>query len=313
MPGDALALPGGTADAFAAFTGTAVLASLRRALPHVPSTGFHLLRPPADNAMVHVLPLGQVARIGAGPSHRDRLARELALAVWLADRGVPVARPAPSPALPQLAVIDGRPVTWWSYLPSTTPGSPADLGALLRALHDQPEPWPDLPRLDPWARVAHQIEAASAALQAADVNRLGEHWALLQGEWDRSGLADAEPVVVHGDAYTGNTLMVDGRAVLLDFEDAALGPREWDLAAVAGSFRLGWTSPAAFAAFRSAYGAMIPSLGELDLLSRIILFRRCCWLASRTGREPALVPAARQRVSTLHLAPEDRGWTRGGP
>lgn len=316
MSGDARPLPRTSAlhdaETFTAFTGDAALASLRRALPHLPTSEFTLLRPPADNAMVHLSGLGVVARIGVDHSHRDRLARELKVAYWLADRAVPSARPEPAPPLPQLALVDGRPVTWWSYLPSTEPCTPSDLGALLRDLHDQARPWPGLPRLDPWARVDHQIAAASAGLPAADVERLGEHWGLLHAEWDRAGLADAEPVVVHGDAYTGNTLVVEGQAVLLDFEDAALGPRGWDLAAVAGSFRLGWTPPAGFATFQAAYGGPFPSLGDLDLFTRIILFRRCCWLASRAGREPAVIPAARQRVSTLHLAPEERGWTRGG-
>jgi Ser/Thr protein kinase RdoA (MazF antagonist) len=220
--------------------------------------------------------------------------------------------PAARTPLPQLEAVDGHPVTWWAYVPSTQAGSSADLGRLLASLHRQRETWPDLPVLDPWARIAHQIGAAEAGLPAGDVDRLRSEWKRLRAEWDQSAWGSAPAVVVHGDAYTGNTLVDGNRVLLLDFEDTVAGPRDWDLAAVAESYRLGWTSPAQFAAFRAAYGETLPSLEELDLLSRIILFRRCCWLVSRTGREPAVIPAAQQRVSTLHLAPEERGWTRGG-
>lgn len=301
------------ASVYTGFTATAVLAGLGRALgQEAGAGGWRLLRPPADNAIVNLPERGLIARIGASTAHRDRLARELAVADWLADCGIPAVTPATRTPLPQLEAVDGRPVTWWTYVPSTQAGSSADLGRLLGALHRQREPWPGLPVLDPWARIAQQIGAAEACLPAGDVDRLRSEWGRLRTEWDQSAWSSAPPVVVHGDAYTGNTLVDGDRVVLLDFEDTVTGPREWDVAAVAGSYRLGWTSPAQFAAFRSAYGEALPSLGELDLLSRIILFRRCCWLVSRTGREPAVIPTARQRVSTLHLAPEDRGWTRGG-
>jgi Ser/Thr protein kinase RdoA (MazF antagonist) len=302
-----------TDDVYTGFTAAAVLAVLGRALGQdAGASGWRLLRPPADNAIVHLPEHGLIARIGASPAHRDRLARELAVAAWLADRGIPTVTPAAHTPLPQLETIDGRPVTWWTYVPSTQAGSSADLGQLLAALHRQREPWPSLPVLDPWARIAHQIGAAEAGLPAGDVDRLQSEWERLREEWDQSAWGSADPVVVHGDAYTGNTLVDGDRVVLLDFEDTVVGPLGWDLAAVVGSYRLGWTSPAQFAAFRAAYGEALPNLGELDLLSRIILFRRCCWLVSRTGREPAVIPAARQRVSTLHLEPEERGWTRGG-
>ena len=37
------------------------------------------------------------------------------------------------------------------------------------------------------------------------------------------------PGPIHGDAHTSNLLTDHGQVVLLDFEAAAIGPREWDL------------------------------------------------------------------------------------
>ncbi|MEV4927880.1 phosphotransferase family protein [Streptomyces roseoverticillatus] len=58
---------------------------------------------------------------------------------------------------------------------------------------------------------------------------------------------------MHGDAYPGNTLW-DGESVRLgDWDEAATGPRELDLANTHQGARFGRT-PAAIDAFTSAYG-----------------------------------------------------------
>jgi thiamine kinase-like enzyme len=46
-----------------------------------------------------------------------------------------------------------------------------------------------------------------------------------------------EEHLCHGDAHEGNLLVLRRTAYLLDWEDASLGPREWDLADVLLSHR----------------------------------------------------------------------------
>lgn len=269
------------------------------------------LRAPADNALIYVPELDAVARIAAAPRHRDRLARELATATWLSGHGIRTAVPASSPPTPQLEVIGGRVVSWWGYLPSSQPGGLGELGRLLSQMHAQSPPG-SLMRLNPWARVEDQIAAAAEALPEHDIELLRREHARLIGLWESSRWADAPASAIHGDAYTGNTLVVDGETYLLDYEDAAIGPPAWDIASVLGAHQLGWIDQAGYAEFCRGYGSDLQHLPFIDVLVDIVLFRRCCWFASKAGRERAIVDAVRHRIHTLALPHHRKQWQRGG-
>ncbi|MEV4418324.1 hypothetical protein [Catellatospora sp. NPDC049609] len=86
---------------------------------------------------------------------------------------------------------------------------------------------------------------------------------------------------------------------LLDFEDSCFGPRQWDVAYVIGSWRLGWLTDDEFDQFVAAYGDDLRNDADIDLLVDISLFRRTCWYASRASREPQIVGAVRHRIATL--------------
>ncbi len=300
-------------EALASFDADSAVDTVRRVLELTPLAGAELvlLRPPADNAVIAVPEAGVVARVGAALSHRDRLHRELELASWLAERGIDAVSPAPSPPTAQLLQADGRIVTWWRYLPSAERGSAEDIGRLLAQLHEQRPPWPHLPQLDPWDRVAAQIAAAERGLPAEDVALLRQHWSGLQQRWARSRWPREPQVVLHGDIHQGNTLVYDGRVYLLDFEDARRGPRQWDVASVIGSRQLGWLSQAEFDRFTIAYGQDHRLDREVDLLVDISLFRRTCWYASRVGREPAVIHDVRHRIATLADPTLPRHWRKG--
>lgn len=299
-------------DLYTSFTVANATQTLLKALGDldVAAADLKLLRSPADNAVIAIPKFGLVARIGVSQAHTERLARELKLATWLNTRGIPAIRPAAETPTPQLTVLDQRVVTWWEYLPSTTRGSLADLGALLSKLHSQPKPWPNLPPLDPWARVAQQLSAATG-LPGSDLMLLRQHWDDLRVRWASSRWPHEPGVVIHGDAYTGNTLRLNDTTYLLDFEDARIGPPQWDAAYVVSSLQLGWTTSDDYDGFCNAYGADIRDQTEFDLLVDIVLFRRTCWYASRTGREPRLVEAVRHRVATLANPHLTKQWQPG--
>lgn len=271
--------------------------------------GIALLRPPADNAMVAIPQLGLVARVGIDIVFRDRLANELDVAEWLTSRGVPSIQAVKLPGLAQLEVIDGRVFTWWRYLNRHGTATAGDLGRALRQLHDQGPPWPRLPALDPWSRVASQIQAAD--LPPEDRIGLERHWRNLADRWERSDWPHRASAVIHGDAHRGNVLMSGGVGHLLDFEDTRLGPREWDVAYVVASERVGWLSPVEASDFWREYGMDPQQGGELDLLVDIAQFRRTCWLASRLPFEPDLIRHVQHRIATLLDPDLPRHWLPG--
>lgn len=76
-----------------------------------------------------------VVKVGRDAELLDRARRELDIAAWLAEAGVPAVRAAESEAL----LVDGHPVTVWHRLPDPVrPAEPRDLAELLRVVHALP-------------------------------------------------------------------------------------------------------------------------------------------------------------------------------
>jgi hypothetical protein len=78
-----------------------------------------------------------VVKVGRDAELFDRARRELDIAVWLADEGVPAVRAAEPKAL----LVEGHPVTLWHRLPDAVrPAEARDLAELLRVVHASPRP-----------------------------------------------------------------------------------------------------------------------------------------------------------------------------
>lgn len=294
------------------FTAAGALDVLRTALaPIAVEPGeATVLQEPADNAMIALPSLGLVARIGVNESHIDRLRQELRVAAWLLENQLETPAPAQSGPTPQCALVDGRVVTWWEYLPSREHADLPDLMRLIRALHALAEPRPRIAVFDPWARVAGQI-AAAQGLTERDRDRLRRRWEELRGRWAHSRWPHESPAVIHGDVHVLNTLVHRGRAVLLDLEDVRLGPWQWDAISPLVHFRAGWIGEGEYRAALASYGRDPACEPEVELLVSVRMLRMTCWLASRTGREPELVGAVRHRIETLHDSNPLHRWSSG--
>jgi len=181
-----------------------------------------------SNAMFQ-LPGGVIARV-ATPGRRAVAEREIRVARWLSDHGVSVTRPLADVQQPTL--VDDRPVTWWHLLPPHRPGTPAELGAVLRVVHALPRPDFDLPRYEPFDGIEARIVEASV-LDADDRRWLTEHCRRLQDEYAHVAPFQ-QPHLIHGDAWQGNLAVVDHEPpILLDFEKVSIGDPAWDLVQIA--------------------------------------------------------------------------------
>jgi aminoglycoside phosphotransferase (APT) family kinase protein len=270
-----------------------------------------VVQPPADNATIILPSAGLVARIAVDVTHLPRMRKELDVAAWFADRGVPAVRLAPSPPGGQLTIHRGRVVSWWRYLPSSERATTEQLAAALRRVHDQPGPAPAIGRLDPFARIDHQI-AAATGLDERERRRLHQHRNQFAERWAASPWPHHAPqVLVHGDAHVYNSLILEGQVHLLDFEDTALGPWPWDLATPVMYQRIGWMSPAELDATISAYGRDPQQIADFDLLVSIRMLRATCWYASRSGREPHVLDQVRLRIASLSDPSLLAGWCPG--
>lgn len=181
-----------------------------------------------SNAMF-LLPGGVVGRVGR-PGQQAAAEREVLISRWLTERGITANRALTG--VPQPVMIRRRPVTWWVALPPHRAGTPAELGAVLREVHNLPRPVFELPVHDPFESIESRIDAGDGI---GDEDRcwLGEHHARLRDEYEKIG-SPRPPQLIHGDAWQGNLAVTDESVpILLDFEKVSIGDRAWDLVQIA--------------------------------------------------------------------------------
>ncbi|CAN3982153.1 phosphotransferase [Kitasatospora purpeofusca] len=254
------------------------------------------------------LPHRIVARIGR-PGQSTAAARELAVARWLNDCGVPAVHPLDD--LREPLDVDGTPVTFWHELPPHRPGTAADIAPPLRRLHELPVPALPLGHLDPFVRLATRI-AGAATLHDEQRQWLRFRLAELEATW--SDLPAGLPAsVIHGDAWRGNVAVTPTTTYLLDFERTSLGPPEWDLTATAvGYGTFGTVSDSEYTAFCKAYGADVTTWTGYPVLRDIRELRVTCFALQHAAADPVRHQAeAHYRLACLQgeNGPRPWGWT----
>lgn len=202
----------------------------------------------AFSVLVHLAPAPVVARVPVAlpvdltlPAQAARQRRELAVVHWLAQQGAPVVRP--SPLVPREPLQRGSfSMTFWEHVQVAAAAQPdyvADAryaAQLHAALKHCPEPLPFL------APVTHTVPGCLQLLEqhpeliaAADLERARAEWQVLAPLLgSRAAFLQAFPhanvQVIHGDAPVYNLIRTPSGPLFADFEDATLGPVEWDMA-----------------------------------------------------------------------------------
>ncbi|MER6466207.1 aminoglycoside phosphotransferase family protein [Streptomyces sp. NPDC001228] len=245
-----------------------------------------------------------VVKVGRDAELLDRARRELEIAGWLAEAGVPAVRAAE----PKARLVDGHPVTVWHRLAEPVrPAGPRDLAELLRIVHALPAPGFALPPRELLGGVERWLRLAGDAVDPADAAYLRER---------RDGFAAAAaaltprlaPGPIHGDALPRNVHVGPDGPVLVDLETFSCDLREHDLVVMALS-RDRYGLPAeAYDAFVDAYGWDVREWEGCSVLRGARETASCAWVAQHAPSNPKALAEFRRRVASLRDGDESVRW-----
>jgi aminoglycoside phosphotransferase (APT) family kinase protein len=245
-----------------------------------------------------------VVKVGRDAELLDRARRELDIAVWLADAGVPAVRAASAKAL----LVERHPVTVWHRLPDPVrPAEPRDLAELLRVVHALPSPSFPLPPRELLGGVERWLRLAGDAIDPTDAAYLRAR---------RDGFAHAAatltphlpPGPIHGDALPRNVHIGPDGPVLVDLETFSADLREHDLVVMALSRDRYGLPVEAYDSFTEAYGWDVREWEGCSVLRGARETASCAWVAQHAPTNPKALAEFERRVASLRDGDETVRW-----
>jgi hypothetical protein len=243
-------------------------------------------------------------KVGRDAELLDRARRELDIAAWLEEAGVPAVRPAEPKAL----LVEGHPVTVWHRLPDPVrPAEPWDLAELLRSVHALPSPSFALPPRELLGGVERWLRLAGDAIDPADAAYLRER---------RDGFATAAgaltphltPGPIHGDALPRNVHVGPDGPVLVDLETFSSDLREHDLVVMALSHDRYGLSVEAYDSFTEVYGWDVREWSGCSVLRGARETASCAWVAQHAPSNSKALAEFERRVASLRDGDERVRW-----
>ncbi len=259
---------------------------------------------------IHVeLPRADVVARVEGPGGQELALRQVLVARALAACDAPVARLI-QPEIQPLLIGDGA-VTLWRRLRSVATPTFEALGRAVRAIHEATaESVPEgVPVIDPFAQVRVCLDSPSSWSGSAAVKELGRRADELASKW-REGARD-DPlgrVVVHGDPHADNAIVSDLGLILLDLEDAGVGPASWDFAPLAVGVKRYGSPSEAFHQFVAGYGAEPGTWPGHPLMCDVYELLVTSWAVRCSVDSPRMAREAAVRVSGV-LEGDPTLWT----
>ncbi|MGW0291284.1 phosphotransferase enzyme family protein [Streptomyces tuirus] len=245
-----------------------------------------------------------VVKVGRDAELLDRARRELDVAVWLAEAGVPAVRAAEPKAL----LVDGHPVTVWHRLPDAVrPAEPRDLAELLRVVHALPLPPFALPARDLLGGVERWLRLAGDAIDPADAAYLRER----RDEYAAQAAAltpHLPPGPIHGDALPRNVHVGPDGPVLVDLETVSADLREHDLVVMALSHDRYGLPDEAYTSFTQTYGWDVRGWDGCGVLRGARETASCAWVAQHAPSNPKARAEFERRVRSLRDGDETVRW-----
>ncbi|MGW0767260.1 phosphotransferase enzyme family protein [Streptomyces sp. NPDC002676] len=247
---------------------------------------------------------GLAVKVGRDAELLERARRELDIAGWLAEAGVPAVRAAePKPWL-----VQGHPVTVWHRLPDPVrPAEPRDLAELLRIVHALPSPPFELPPRELLGGVERWLRLAGEAIDPEDA-------AYLRARRDGFAAAAAAltprltPGPIHGDALPRNVHVGPDGPVLVDLETFSADLREHDLVVMALSRDRYGLAAEAYDSFTEAYGWDVREWEGCSVLRGARETASCAWVAQHAASSPKALAEFRRRVASLRDGDQTVRW-----
>lgn len=248
-----------------------------------------------------------IVRIARDGETAESAQRQVDVARWLERDGYPATRALD---LPQPVTAAGHVTTFWVSAAEDETYAPASqVGDLIRRLHGLETPVaPVLPDKKPFEELAGRmsvlpyLDPGDAEFIRAKVDELAEAY---------ESLDFALPIgPVHGDANVGNVILDrDRNPLLIDLDNFAIGPREWDLVQTALFYeRFGWHTEDEYRAFVDAYGFDIMAWNGYSVLADYREIAMTLWLAGKAATEPRVADEVHKRVETLRSGGDRREW-----
>ncbi|WP_326824523.1 phosphotransferase family protein [Streptosporangium sp. NBC_01756] len=253
----------------------------------------------------HLPAQGVVVRLAqaATPGRFDRLATSVRVTRWLAEQGFPAVRPL---NVKQPVVAEGFLASFWRHEEHIGPlPDPAQLGPLLRRLHDLPPVPFELPAHDPFGAVRQAI-LAGQTLDEDDRRWLLDRCdSLAEAYYERVEFA-LPYGLTHGDAHHRNMIRTLGGFLLCDWDEVCAGPREIDLVPTLHGARFGLTERQR-SNFSEAYGYDVTRWAGYPVLRDVRELQTLSAVLRNAHHDPGAREELRNRLDSLR-AGDDRLW-----
>ncbi|MEW2143275.1 aminoglycoside phosphotransferase family protein [Micromonospora vinacea] len=246
----------------------------------------------------------------------EGISQELTVCWYLDRHGLRVPQPAEIDAGQPILLGDGRWCTIWRLLDGRADAVPDyyRLGVRLRLLHavplpDESWPWSPVPRIAAWIEGIHAHDPSW--LPAGAVPWLRRRMAAAEDRISRLE-PDTDQVFCHGDPHPGNLLRTADGDLLVDYEYAGVGPREWDLSEIRCHARRFGLTAADRQAFLAGYGAgsFIASPRTAETLVEVRELMLTTWAIYRTLSARADPAEALLRLESLRMPGRRSRWSR---
>jgi aminoglycoside phosphotransferase (APT) family kinase protein len=270
------------------------------------ASGARLLR--LGSNAVYRLDSPVVARIARPDAGTETARKTVAVARWLESAGYPAVRAI---GVDQPVIAEGHAVTFWEAVSDdgseyATIPQVADVISRLHAL-TAPESL-RLPELDPFQGTGERV-SSSTWLSGSDRDFMTSELARLRDEYTRLEFALPHGVI-HGDANVGNVLRdYQGNPVVIDLDNFATGPREWDLILTALYYdRYNWHTREEYDAFVKVYGYDIMQWPGYPVLADIREFAMVTWIVQKASENERTAAEARKRVDAMRTGASREDW-----
>jgi aminoglycoside phosphotransferase (APT) family kinase protein len=232
----------------------------------------------------------------------------VAVARWLESADYPAVRAI---GVDQPVVVDGYAVTFWEAVSDdgSQYATVAQVAEVIARLHAMTAPESlHLPELAPFANARERI-ASSDWLNPSDRDFMEGELARLQADYARLEFVLPHGVI-HGDASIGNVLRDgEGNPVVIDLDDFAVGPREWDLIQTPLFYdRYGWHTREEYKTFVKIYGYDILQWPGYPVLADAREFIMVTWMIQKAGEKPETAAEARKRIDALRTGASRKDW-----